>query len=419
MEITREEYGEVLFLHVAGRLDAYWADHLSEEISAAVREGRHFVSLNLSRLTYISSAGIRVLMRFYKQLRALDGSFTVLEPSGPVREVLDVSGIEKLLAGAAADQRPAAVVPDAHGAAQDEARAVEFPAGQLQIHALDDRASMSCRIVGDPDRFSPCRYEEKDCRSVSVPARAFAIGLGALGRDFADCRPRFGEFMALGGVAAYQPAGGGDVPDYLISTGKMVSSVQVLYCLCCEGGFSHVLNFEAKPQQTVSLLEMASQCLAVTGAGAAAVVMAAETQGLVGAALRRSPAMAEAGAEPFRHPEVRDWMTFTAEPAYAHGVALVAGVISRENGAALGPIVRPLGDDPWPQGHFHGAAFSYRPLKKGRPELVETVRALFEEEMLHAVLNLINDTRPIVGAGQSEFVRGTCWTAPVANIERD
>ena len=82
MEITREEHGSVLHLHVAGRLDAYWADHLSEEISAAVREGRRFVSLNFSRLTYISSAGIRVLMSFYKQLRALEGSLTVVEPTG-------------------------------------------------------------------------------------------------------------------------------------------------------------------------------------------------------------------------------------------------------------------------------------------------------------------------------------------------
>jgi len=416
MEITREEHGDVLLLHVAGRLDAYWADHLSEEISAAVREGRHFVSLNLSGLRYISSAGIRVLVHFYKQLRALDGSLTVVEPSGPVKEVFRVSGIEKLLSGAAEDRRPGKVAPDAP---KDGPREVEFPAGQLQVHTLDDGAAMICRIVGDPGRFSPCRYEEKDCRSLSVSASAFAIGLGALGRDFADCRPRFGEFMALGGVGAYQPTGGGDVPDYLISTGTMVSALEVLYGLCCEGGFSHLLNFESKPEQTVSLLEIASQCLAVTGAGAAAVVMAAEMQGLVGAALRRSPAMAEAGAEPFRHPEVRDWMTFTAEPAYAHGVALVAGVICREDGSALGPIVRPLGDDPWPQGHFHGAAFSYRPLKKGRPEMVETVRALFEEEMLHAILNLINDTRPIVGAGQSEFVRGTCWTAPIAHIERD
>jgi hypothetical protein len=273
--------------------------------------------------------------------------------------------------------------------------------------------------VGDPDRFSQCRYEEKDCRPLSVAESAFAIGLGALGRDFADCRPRFGEFMAMAGVAAYQPTGGGDVPDYLISTGTTIPGLQVLYCLCCEGRFSHVVHFESKPEQTVSLLDAASQCAEITGGTAAAVVMAAETHGLVGAALRRSPAVAGAGADPFRHPEIRDWMTFTAEPAYARGVALVAGVIAREGKAALGPIVRPLSDDPWPKGHFHGAAFSYRPLRKGRAELVETVRALFEEEVLTAILNLINDTRPIAGAGQSEFVRGTCWMAPIANIQRE
>ena len=140
--------------------------------------------------------------------------------------------------------------------------------------------------------------------------------------------------------------------------------------------------------------------------------------GLVGAALRRAPAMAETGTDPFCHPEIRDWMTFTTEPAYARGVALVAGVISRDGCEAIGPIVRPLGDDPWPVGHFHGAAFSYRPLRKGRVDLVDTVRALFEEEMLNGILDLINDTRPIVGVGQSQFVRGTCWMAPVSNMER-
>ena len=188
--------------------------------------------------------------------------------------------------------------------------------------------------------------------------------------------------------------------------------------LYCEGGFSHVLSFESKPEQTVSLLDMASQCLEITKGDTAALVMAAETAGLVGAALRRSPAMAETGADPFCHPEIRDWMTFTTEPAYTRGVALVAGVISRGGSEALAPIVRPLGEDPWPVGHFHGAAFSYRPLRKGRVDLVDTVRALFEEEMLNGILDLINDTRPIVGVGQSQFVRGTCWMAPVSNMER-
>jgi len=188
--------------------------------------------------------------------------------------------------------------------------------------------------------------------------------------------------------------------------------------LYCDGGFSHVLNFEAKPDQTVSLLDVTLQGLEITKGDTVAVVMAAETAGLVGAALRRSPAMAEPGTDPFSHPDIRDWMTFTTEPAYARGVALVAGVVSWGGSEAIAPIVRPLGDDPSPVGHLHAAAFSYRPLRKGRVDLVDTVRALFEEEMLNGILDLVNDTRPIVGVGQSQFVRGTCWIAPVSNIER-
>ena len=411
MEITREEHGEALHLHVTGRLDAYWADHLSEEIAAAVREGRHFVVLNLAQLTYISSAGLRVLVRFHKQLQALDGSLKVVEITPPVREIFRVSGIGKLLEDSSTGKAPDSAVP------QDGPLVTELSGGQLQVHVTNAAAAMDCRIIGDPGRFSPCHYEEEDCQPLPVSASSFAIGLGAIGSDFADCRSRFGEFMTLGGVAAYQPTGAGSTPDYLISTETMTTALHVLYCLSCRGTFSHVLNFESRPDQSIPLLDLASQCLTVTGANAAAVVMAAEARGLVGATLKCSPATAQGEADLFRHPEIRDWMTFTSEPAYANGVALVAGVICQEGGSALKPIVRPLSDDPWPQGHFHGAAFSYRPLKKGRTDLVETVRSLFEEEMLQAILNLINDTRPIVGAGQSEFVRGTCWTAPISNIE--
>jgi len=413
MEITRKEQGEVLELHIEGRLDAYWADHLSEEISAVVREGRHFVSLNLSELTYISSAGIRVLIHFYKQLKALDGRLTVIDPSSPVKKTFELTGLREFLVGP-----PAEIEAKAEDERED-LLAIELATANLQVNALDEGASMDCRIVGNPDGFSPCGFEEKDCHSLTVPASAFAIGLGALGRDFIDCRSRFGEFIALSGAAAYQPTDKGNVPDYLISTEKTISGLQVLYCLYCDGGFSHVLNFESKPEQTLSLLDMASQCLDIAKGNAAAMVMVAETDGLVGAALRHSPAMAETGTDPFRHPEIRDWMTFTNEPAYTHGVALVAGVVSREDIGPIGPVVRPLSDDPWPQGHFHGAAFSYRPLRKGRIDLTQTVRALFEEEMLNGILNLINDTRPIVGIGQSQFVRGTCWLAPISNIERE
>jgi len=77
-------------------------------------------------------------------------------------------------------------------------------------------------------------------------------------------------------------------------------------------------------------------------------------------------------------------------------------------------MLRPLGSETWPQGHFHAAAFSYRPLKKGPLDLKMTVATLFEAQALQSVMHLINDTREISGAGESEFARGACWVGPVA-----
>ena len=65
-------------------------------------------------------------------------------------------------------------------------------------------------------------------------------------------------------------------------------------------------------------------------------------------------------------------------------------------------------------GHFHAAAFSYRPLQKGDIDLKATVSTLFETEALQSVLHLLTDDREAAGKQESEFVRGACWVGEVS-----
>jgi hypothetical protein len=44
------------------------------------------------------------------------------------------------------------------------------------------------------------------------------------------------------------------------------------------------------------------------------------------------------------------------------------------------------------------------------------VRTLFEGGGLQGVLHLLRDDREIAGAGESEFLRGACWVAPIGEI---
>ena len=167
----------------------------------------------------------------------------------------------------------------------------------------------------------------------------------------------------------------------------------------------------------ISLAELVRNALEISGAPVAGMVMVVESAGLVGAALRRSPAVtaAENGA-PFKYPEVRSWLSFSTERLYSRSLALISGVAASSQFEPLAPFLRPLGNHAGLLGHFHAAAFSYRPLQKGSIDLKNTVSTLFEKETLQSVLHLLTDARLAAGPQQSEFVRGACWIGVAADI---
>jgi len=239
------------------------------------------------------------------------------------------------------------------------------------------------------------------------------VGLGAFGRDYRECRGRFGELLAAGGVAAYLPTDGTNHPDYLLSAGAFVPTPQLLYGLACEGSFQRLLRFDAGVGgASASLGSIVRGCLDLQDAEIVGIVMVAESAGLVGAKLRKSP-----DADPLRCdlPAVREWLSFSPERVHGQGVALLVGVVATSR-SALDPFLRPLEAEKSATAHFHAAAFPYRPLRKGQIDLRESVGALFEAETVQSVLHLLNDDRRIVGGGQSALVRGACWISPVTEI---
>jgi len=412
MEINIQQSGEVWEVSINGRLDGYWADHLISSLEEVVRGGAHHIRLNMAEVVYISSAGIRVLLIFYKQLSGIQGSFSVSNPSEHVRKVLEMSGLKVLLTTSTPkSDKPSVAKPAGF-------RQVETSNATFDIYDLNANAQLKCRTIGNPDLLNGCRFEEKDCQAVSFPESTFGVGLGAFGSNFADCRGRFGEFLTVAGAATYLPTDGTNVADYSLATGTMVPELQVLYGFTCEGPFSHLVRFEAKKDVgPVALSNLVKECMTLFDSDALGIVIAAESGGLMGASLRKSPAMAAAVGAPFEHPGIRQWMSFSAERVYSPGLALVVGIAAKNSKSELfGDLLRPLNTDSGLNGHLHAAAFPYRPLQKGQLNLKSTIRSLFESESVREVLHLLTDDRQISGAGESEFVRGACWIGPIAEV---
>jgi anti-anti-sigma factor len=427
MQITKRLSGETVELKVEGRVDGYWADHLAAAVDQEIRQGSHHIQLDLSQVVFLSSAGIGTLVRLYKDLKSIQGSFSVSNCSRNVLKVIQLSKLEDLLvAKVGSESLPTNEARKSFAVeapAPRSIRQVERSGTIYEVYPLDPESKLECRRLGDATLLERCGYAKQHCRTMQFSDSAFAIGLGSLGEHFEDCQGRFGEFIAAGGAVAYLPTDGTNVSDFLLAGGTTLPEVQVCYGIACQGAnpqpFSSLIRFEAKKSdEPVALSLLLESCLDLSDTQQIGIVVIAESAGLIGAALRRSPVVAASEPSVFEFPQIRDWLSFTAERAYTKSVVLLAGIGVRGSAGALAPVIRPLPNSSgFPvAGHFHAAAFSYRPVQRGQIELKASIKSLFEGQTLEGILHLLSDDRALSGSGQSELVRGACWIAPISNI---
>ena len=95
MTITKAVNGNELAIALEGRLDTMTAPELEAELGKSL-EGAESLTLDFSKLDYISSAGLRVLLSAHKIMSA-KGGMKVTNVNEIVREVFDVTGFADIL----------------------------------------------------------------------------------------------------------------------------------------------------------------------------------------------------------------------------------------------------------------------------------------------------------------------------------
>ena len=87
--------GKRLDVTVSGRLDAKTAPELSDAMKKTL-DGVTDIVFDLSKLEYISSAGLRVLLASYKLVSKREGSMRIENVQDDVMDVLEMSGFASL-----------------------------------------------------------------------------------------------------------------------------------------------------------------------------------------------------------------------------------------------------------------------------------------------------------------------------------
>lgn len=97
MNITKKMNDGILEVTVEGRLDTSNATQLDDELKASINEANALV-MDFSKLDYISSAGLRVLLSANKNLvKRGKEAIKVTNANDIVKEVFEVTGFSDIL----------------------------------------------------------------------------------------------------------------------------------------------------------------------------------------------------------------------------------------------------------------------------------------------------------------------------------
>ena len=412
MRIDTVRDGGSTVLRLSGRLDREWAGHLSSTFEELLREGVRSLTVDLSGVTYISSAAMAVLARGQQELAGLRGEVQLTAIPPAVREMFAVGGWGVRLEGGGSTGPAGADLRQSSW----HLPALSVKSGEYQTSVADPQGTLTCHTHGHPDRLVRAPAGPDDGDVIPLTRGIVALGLGAIGAGWEECREHLGVLVGAAGCAACFPGDGARMPDYLVGDGPRAPQVRISSGLSLEGSFSRLVRFHPRAEAAaVPLSELAGVCLDAVGGSAAGLVIAAETAGLVGARLRRSPGM---GDSPIRFdvPDVRDWLSFSPERTHPRATTLVAGVVARGPQGPLAAQLRPLGPVGHLAGHLHAAVFSYRPLPQRTVELEAFVKELFRNHELRDVLHLLWDDRGETGIGESALLRGVGWVAPITRV---
>jgi anti-sigma B factor antagonist len=97
MKAMVREIGKVSVLDLSGKITIGEGDIvLRERVTELLESGRLQILLNLGKVSYMDSAGIGELVACYKRAKEKDGVVKLLNPTGKVYDLLQLTKLEEV-----------------------------------------------------------------------------------------------------------------------------------------------------------------------------------------------------------------------------------------------------------------------------------------------------------------------------------
>ena len=96
MNIKQESAGNIVILALEGRLDTLNFSFLEKAVNALIENNQKEIVLDCQDLDYVSSSGLRILLKALKQVESVQGRFTICNLQPQIVQIFKISGFDHL-----------------------------------------------------------------------------------------------------------------------------------------------------------------------------------------------------------------------------------------------------------------------------------------------------------------------------------
>jgi anti-anti-sigma factor len=324
-------------LNISGRIDGNSAPAIEDEINKQLDESEKVMALNFELVKYMSSAGLRTLLVLQKKLLNAGGELVLYKVAPNIYKILSSSGFDKIFRIVDQPNEISSVFQGDQGTqpAIREINGINF--------SYKKRQASPGRIfpIGSLSKLRRSEFTESDVVRIKASEIGYGLGLAAAGSDFTDYSDYFGEAAVINRDLFYYPAVERPKTDYMLySESDEDLEYNFLYGFGFNGMFEYVLNFENQRERSVSIEHLLESLLEFTGHDLFGIVILAESDGLMGMHLKKSPVL---GNRPdniddiFSEKNISSWMDFPIEPTDRGSAVIACGVAAPED-AEMGEL---------------------------------------------------------------------------------
>lgn len=326
ISLQLRQVGAAMVIRVKGRLDAYGTEQIAKELTEI--SATSVVVITAEELTYLSSAGIRILIQLHKTLQARGGRLMLAGLQPYCREVVRVAGLEAVFSifeTVEAALAESGVAGESH----------EVPCGRMTIQQ-GSAVPGSVEVLGDIEDVLWARVTTNQMVRKAFSAKAYSLGLGGMGAGVDEVLPIMGEMMTMGGTMVWLPTDGNDTPDFLVP--RRDSDHVVIhtgYNLSFPETFNEYIEFDASSPRGATLAELYRALFDLAKArrpdyrGALALAMRAEIGEVHGGGVKFAPIATHAPKNGLRiidPSNYGDWFEITDSARHRDVTGLICGI---------------------------------------------------------------------------------------------